>query len=558
MMASHRAPSIEQQTAASLRRLAELNAEGDQARAEVTEVRADLAQLVRAVEAAELRLDGMDAGQLLEANQQLVLSSLRAQSDTEDCEAALKQRARAAQYDALTDLPNREMFLERFNHAISTAQRDARCLALFFVDLNNFKAINDTLGHRLGDQVLQGAARSMSELIGEDDMLCRYGGDEFLILLASIEDAAAASQFAQQVTAALAMPHRLGEHVLRLSASIGICLFPEDGETPELLIDRADAAMYRAKRMGSGYCVFHGNVDEETVLHLPLTLGSLTHPVNHFEHAVADHERRAGQLSEANQALVFAALSAQELQAAAEQSSQRQREFLALVAHELRNPMTPLVVAASLLRGSDPLDLERLRQIIEEQVAHMNRMVGDLLDMSRSDTGKLRLAMRQVTLRTIIETAIDATRPAMDIRLQHFNVKLPPQPITMEADPMRLVQILGNLLDNASKYTPQGGEIHLSIVADDAHVVIEVTDNGIGISAEALPRVFEPFAQDLHATAFNAYGLGLGLSVVKQLVEGHSGTVVVSSAGIGKGTAFTVTLPLQRVSVDPPALTRAG
>ena len=132
----------------------------------------------------------------------------------------------------------------------------------------------------------------------------------------------------------------------------------------------------------------------------------------------------------------------------------------------------------------------------------------------------------------------------MDVRLQHFRLDISSQPIVLEADPIRLSQILSNLLDNASKYTPDGGEICLltHVQADD--LVIRVSDNGIGISPDALPRVFEPFAQDAHATGFNGQGLGIGLTVVKQLVEAHGGTVTVTSGGIGLGSEFSVTLPL--------------
>ena len=121
---------------------------------------------------------------------------------------------------------------------------------------------------------------------------------------------------------------------------------------------------------------------------------------------------------------------------------------------------------------------------------------------------------------------------------------MPPRPIALEADPIRLNQILSNLLDNASKYTPDGGEISLVAHAHEHELVIHVRDNGIGISHGALPRVFEPFAQDSHATGFNGQGLGIGLTVVKELVEAHEGTVVVASGGIGLGSEFTVTLPL--------------
>ena len=553
MMASPRDPSIKQQMAASKLQLDDLNLQGDKARAEVSRMRADLAELNLAVGAAEQRLEGFDAERLREANRHLVLSSLRAQTDAEDCAEALEDLSRSAERDALTDLPKRDIMLDRLTQAIGDARRRGGHLAVLFIDLNNFKVINDTLGHGVGDQVLQQAAQRMGSVIRKQDTLSRYGGDEFLILITDIEQATDASEVARKLTVAIGMPFRIGEHVLRLSASVGICVYPEDGDTRELLIERADKAMYRAKRLGAGSYVFHDDPVGDIA-----PIASITHPVSRFDAAVADHERRTLQLREANGGLLIAALNAQELQAAAERAQQQQREFLALVAHELRNPLAPLLVAASLLRGSNEMDLESMRKIIEEQVALMNRMVGDLLDLSRSSTGKLRLEFRRIELRKIIDEAIEASRPAMDIRLQQIDVQLPVQPISMQGDPVRLAQILINLLDNASKYTPEGGQIQLSASVDDACVVIEVIDNGIGISADALARVFEPFAQDLHATAFNGQGLGLGLSVVKQLTEGHRGTVVVSSAGIGLGTRFTLTLPLKQEVGQTPALTRSN
>lgn len=557
MMAPQPVPSIEQQIAASLRQLLDLNVQGEQARAEVARVQAELAQLNAAARAAEGRLDATYTGRLLEANEKLVVSLLQAQANAGMYAEALKKISRSAEHDALTGLPNRALMLDRLGHAVAVARRKGTRLALLSIDLNNFKSINDTLGHGVGDQMLQSAAGAMVLAIRDGDIVSRYGGDEFLILLNDIEHATDASQVAEKVVSALGMPCRIGDHILRLSASIGISIYPDDGDTAELLIDRADSAMSRAKRPGTASCDAQSDPADAPAVIAPLPLASLQLPINHVAVAAAEHERRVGELRDANEALVIAALDAQELQAAAESSQQRQREFLALVAHELRNPMTPLVVAASLLRGSDADDLERMRQIIEQQVAHMNRMVCDLLDMSRCNTGKLRLEFRPVELRRIIDEAIDASRPAMDIRLQRIDVKLPPQPVKMQADPVRLAQILINLLDNASKYTPQGGEIHLSASVEDDHVVIRLADNGIGISTDALARVFEPFAQDLHATAFNNEGLGLGLSVVKQLVEGHGGTVVVSSSGIGLGTQFTVTLPLMGNAACSPSITRA-
>ena len=538
------ASSIEAQSAEAQRVLAELKAEKKEVRAEVSEAQAHLAELNLEVEAAESRLENSDSAHLLEANQNLVLSTLRAQERADVCAESLKSVSQAASLDALTELPNRELLLDRFKRAIAMARRKGEHLALLFVDLNHFKIINDTLGHAIGDQVLQRAARCLSSAIRDVDTVSRHGGDEFLILLPDIQHASDAVLVARKAASALGMPFRIADHIIRLTASIGICVYPDDGDTPEVLIDHADAAMYRAKRLGLGSFAFHQTGSGSEAASEPAPLVSLQHPIIRYDVVVAEYELHAGQLREANEQLVLAALNAQALQAAAELSQQRQKEFLALVAHELRNPLTPLGVAASLLSSSNPIDLKRMQLIVEQQITHITRLVGDLLDLSRSSTGKLRLHFRTVDLAKIIDDAINVSRPAMDARLQHFRVDLPLQPVALEADAIRLNQILSNLLDNASKYTPDGGEISLVVHAHKDEVVIHVRDNGIGISQGALPRVFEPFAQDSHATGFNGQGLGIGLTVVKELVEAHDGTVVVASGGIGLGSEFIVTLPL--------------
>jgi signal transduction histidine kinase len=174
----------------------------------------------------------------------------------------------------------------------------------------------------------------------------------------------------------------------------------------------------------------------------------------------------------------------------------------------------------------------------------MARLVGDLLDVSRAHTGKLRVEQHLVDLGKLVDQAVDTCRPAMDARLQHIGVYVPACPLPITGDPVRLVQVLCNLLDNASRYTQVGGEIGLSAAATEQAVVVTVSDNGIGITPQALPKVFDPFVQDTHAVGFNGAGLGIGLTVVRELVEAHGGEVVASSAGTGFGSQFVITLPL--------------
>lgn len=262
--------------------------------------------------------------------------------------------------------------------------------------------------------------------------------------------------------------------------------------------------------------------------------------------AQAHYERRYAQLSEANEQLVLAAIGAQELQAAAEEAQRRQAHLMSLVAHELRHPLAPIRNAIAVMaRIREPSSiLARMQGIIEVQVKQMARLVDDLLDTTRASTGKLRIEVQRVDLVAILEEAMLANQPAVDARAQRLTPPRLPANLPMDGDPGRLAQVFGNLLDNASKYTPNGGEILLAVDLANNSVVISVSDSGIGITSEALPRVFDPFVQDLHATVFNGMGLGLGLTVVRELVEAHGGTVTAHSEGAGLGSRFVVTLPL--------------
>jgi diguanylate cyclase len=511
--------------------------------------RAALNRLQVDVLAAQALLGSSQAAQLREANEQLVLSALRARREAEAAAQALHEVSRSAELDALTQLPNRVLLLDRFAHAIANARRHNAKSALLFLDLNNFKQINDTLGHAVGDQVLKLAAHRLASSVREMDTVSRHGGDEFLILLGQVSEASDALVIADKLVSALGTPSRVDDHVLRLTASIGISIYPDDGEQPEILIDRADAAMYRAKRHGGVRSFFFHEDEPSSVRGLqPSALASLRRPLTHYELAQAEHQRHYAELREANEHLVLAALTAQELQAAAEQAQRRQVQILAVVAHELRNPLMPILGAAEVMSRfrADEAQLLRVQGIIERQVEHISRLVGDLLDVSRTATGKLRLERQVVEMADIIEQAVESCRPAMDTRLQHFVVHVPSSPLEVYGDPLRLTQILSNLLDNASKYTHVGGDIGLSVVLVEDAIMMTVSDSGIGIAAEALPSVFEPFMQDSHAVGFNGVGLGIGLTVVRELVESHGGSVAASSAGSGLGSQFVVTLPLNR------------
>jgi signal transduction histidine kinase len=269
----------------------------------------------------------------------------------------------------------------------------------------------------------------------------------------------------------------------------------------------------------------------------------------------AEHERQVRDLRADNEQLVLAALEAKEMEATAQAAYHRQVAFLATVAHELRNPLMPLRLAAHMLSRArmDEAVHAKLQATITGQVGQITRLINDLLDGSRISTGKFRLERTVVELSGIVDLAIETCLPAMDARNHRFKFIMPPQPIKVLGDSVRLAQILGNLLGNAAKYTPEGGEISLQATVLPDTVSITVSDNGIGISAPALPHVFDLFVQDARATVISPGGLGIGLAVVRELVKAHEGTVVAKSAGPDLGSQFVVTLPLARREAAPAA-----
>jgi diguanylate cyclase (GGDEF)-like protein len=488
---------------------------------------------------------------LVAANEQLVLALLKAQAELGLSRRTTSADRRSADRDPLTGLPNRILLLEQFTHAIATARRKGGRLALLFLDLDGFKSINDTLGHGAGDAALRHVAHCLAGAVRNADVASRHGGDEFVVLLTDVVAPADAARVAEKMLACLAVPERMGDNVVRLGASIGISVYPDDGDDPEQLIQLADAAMYQAKREGAGRYVFH---DPRALAGTARAPRRLLQGIVRHDTALSRQELRQVHLQEANEHLLLAALGAQELQSAAERAQGEQTAFLAVVAHELRNPLTPIRTAASLLVQVHASELPRLQAVIERQVDHVARLVGDLLDLSRFNAGKLRLKRRVVDVCALVPEALDTCRPAMDARLQSLRVELPPTALFVDGDPVRLVQVLSNLLDNASKYTPDKGTIQLALRAAGADVEVTVIDDGIGIRAEALPNVFHPFVQDTHATNFNNAGLGIGLTVVRELVEAHGGTAHAYSEGAGHGSRFVITLPL----VEPTAAPQEG
>ncbi len=239
------------------------------------------------------------------------------------------------------------------------------------------------------------------------------------------------------------------------------------------------------------------------------------------------------------------------LYAELQEADRKKDEFLAMLAHELRNPLAPLRNAVCILRlrGTDAATAERAKDIMERQIRHMVRLVDDLLDVSRIMQGKIELRKEPVEVATVVARAVENAQPAIDAQGHQLTVSLRPEPVWVDADPVRLAQVIGNLLTNSAKYMDGGGRIRLDAARQGEELVLRVRDSGIGIAPEFLPRMFDLFVQAEHGVGRAQGGLGIGLTLVRRLVEMHGGSVTAHSEGIGKGSEFVVRLPLHQLQI---------
>ncbi|MFO0664003.1 MAG: ATP-binding protein [Polyangiaceae bacterium] len=233
----------------------------------------------------------------------------------------------------------------------------------------------------------------------------------------------------------------------------------------------------------------------------------------------------------------------------AEAASRAKDEFFAVLGHELRNPLAPITTALQLMRLRGDESMLKERTIIERQVAQITNLVNDLLDVSRITRGKVILQRMPVELLDVVAKGIEMASPQLEARRHHLEVDVASEGLPVFADSMRLAQVVSNLLSNAAKYTERLGHVKVAAERRGAAVVLEVSDNGMGIAPEMLPRIFEPFAQEQQTLDRASGGLGLGLTIVQNLVKLHGGTIVASSEGRDRGTTFTITLPVSHLPV---------
>jgi PAS domain S-box-containing protein len=243
---------------------------------------------------------------------------------------------------------------------------------------------------------------------------------------------------------------------------------------------------------------------------------------------------------------------------ALQDADRRKDEFLATLAHELRNPLAPIRNGLQVMRlsGGQSEVIARARDMMDRQLGHMVRLVDDLLDVSRITRGKMELRRERLLLSDVVASAVETVKPAVDEAGHHLTVTVPPEPVHLDGDLTRLAQVLSNLLTNSAKYTPASGQIWLSAERTGGDVVLSVRDTGVGIPAQSQPRIFDMFSQVDRPLERSTCGLGIGLALVKGLVEMHGGSVAVASEGQGRGSTFTVRLPLppSQPTLEPAAV----
>jgi signal transduction histidine kinase/CheY-like chemotaxis protein len=268
--------------------------------------------------------------------------------------------------------------------------------------------------------------------------------------------------------------------------------------------------------------------------------------VDAFNDMLGEVERRAGALEQSNRDLEREMKERRDAEHALRIADRRKDEFLATLAHELRNPLAPLSNGLTLLRlaGNDPAIAKNARDIMERQLTQMVRLVDDLIDVSRISTGRLAIKKERIELQAVVRNAVEIVTSFIEKRGHVLQIDLPAQPVWIDADPTRLAQVFSNLLNNAAKYTDQGGNIAFQAELEEASVVVRVMDNGIGIPAEMLATVFDMFTQVDKSLERSQAGLGVGLTLARRLVELHGGTLKAQSRGRGQGSCFVIQLPL--------------
>lgn len=501
-------------------------------------------RLLATVTGATAGLPRQTSSAILEAAELLAVTALHAHSTALEATEALARGSRAYDVDALTKLPNRMLFRDRFAQAIAYAKRRNSRIAVLFVDLDNFKEINDRYGHGIGDELLRHVGQCLNAAGRDVDTVSRHGGDEFLILLSDANDQHDPAAFAEKALEALATPLRIGDLVVQIGASIGIAMYPDDGEEQEDLVRRADAAMYFAKRNGLRIAFAAGTYGRGTKSSSVSPDPQRSDPIELIERALSEANRRHAEqqavIVQQQAALDAASDSAQRAEAA----KRYQADLLHIVAHELRSTLTPLQTALDVLvlTHSDTSLLPRFELILSRQVERISKIVSDILDVSRVNNGRAELQYQRLDLGKIIGERVAAKQAGLSRRGQHLTVDSPAAPLMINGDASRVSEIISALIDRASTGATDGATLYLTCAERSAHAVV-----GVEYPHDHMERLGAgPLSSpDGAAAAIGGDGeLTLSLLVVMEFVKLHGGRLALTCDRDTLRTRLEVLFPL--------------
>ena len=482
--------------------------------------------------------------EILEASELLAVTALHASAAADESRELLDRAARPFEVDALTGLPNRALFRDRFSQALAHARRRQSRVALLFLDLDHFKEVNDTHGHAVGDMILRYVANRLRDAGRDVDTVCRHGGDEFLILLSEVSDARSAARFAKKVTATLSEPVRIGDSTFSLAASIGISLYPDDGEDQATLIQRADAAMYVAKRNSWGVAYASGNNQILMSARHPETASVPHDTISLLEVELADAHTTIADLKAANARLEANILNAEREQVKANQAKQYQSHLLNVVAHELRNSLAPLQSAAEVLNlvRMDPALMQRMELVLKRQIANIFTLLTDLLDVSRLNTGRMTIDLQRIDAGKVIEAAALQLEAGLAKREQRVFVNIETDTPTVLGDDARLIQVVSTMLERVSAGHRHGAEITVSLYDHGSNIILAIAEGRETASAhDANAQTLEMTDDTLSTGAHDI--TSIAVMMVVELLKSHGGQLTVSRAADNEVHRVQIVLP---------------
>lgn len=457
---------------------------------------------------------------------------------------------RLFELDSLTELPNRALFSDRFDQALAHARRRGTRIGLLFIDLDEFKSINDRYGHTIGDDVIRLAARRLAAAVRDGDTVSRYGGDEFLVLLSDVSDAADAATLAGVVRRALSGTLRVGDDEIEIRASIGVSVFPEDGDDQDTLVQRADEAMFSVKR--------RRKTGEDTpvasmaIREVPASDAASDAPV-FSELALREAEHRIQALRASNDDLLLSALVSANLQQRAERAAAEQAELLSVSSHELRGSLSALQSAAQtiVLTKGDPAHLPRLTLVLQRQIANMSRIIGDLLDVARLNSGRLALDYTPIDAVGMVADMVEQWQRYPQRTVVELDASTGRDGALIQADVVRLRQVLVSVLTLLSKRSPAPLRIRVSVGRVDRHCRIVLLASGaLRPAAESVAEAVQspPAVGQPHGAARTTAKLSLVL--LRQLLEAHDGTLRFDRDPSTGGLRCVLELPVKHAATS--------